>query len=142
MRRPRRAAALFLLTLTGLALSGCSPPESEPRLAGRAAPTLPARGLPTGTGETGPARPEQQKPYPYDIYTHCGIKWVSFGGRWWVLDTVFPGAEQVQGKPAPPHQQWIAGYMTLIGPDTATFDAAGMPSLQFIPAQGDPPGCA
>jgi hypothetical protein len=32
--------------------------------------------------------------------------------------------------------------MTLIGPDTADFDAAGMPTLQFVPADDEPPGCA
>ncbi|MDX2806597.1 hypothetical protein, partial [Streptomyces scabiei] len=103
---------------------------------------LPARTVKEGTWREGPAKPEEQTPYPYDINTHCGIKWVHFGGRWWVLDTVFPGVEQVRGEPAPPGRDVIAGYMTLIGPDTADFDAAGMPTLQFVPADDDPPGCA
>ncbi|GAA1538443.1 hypothetical protein GCM10009730_54600 [Streptomyces albidochromogenes] len=82
------------------------------------------------------------KPYPYDINTHCGIKWVKFDSRWWVLDSVFPGVEQVKGEPSSPHGQRLAGYMTLIGPDTANFDAVGMPTMQFVPTEDDPPGCA
>lgn len=90
----------------------------------------------------GPAQPKQHKPYPYDINTHCGVKWLQFGGRWWVLDTVSPGVEQVKGKPPSQDSQRLAGYMTLVGPDTADFDAAGMPTLQFVPTDAEPPGCA
>ncbi|WP_246113613.1 hypothetical protein [Streptomyces montanus] len=67
---------------------------------------------------------------------------VKFGGRWWVLDSVFPGVEQVKGEPPSQDGQRLAGYMTLIGPDTAHFDAVGMPALQFVPAEDEPPGCA
>jgi hypothetical protein len=140
MKTSHRSAVLLLSAV--LSLAGCSASSARPGDEGYSGPTLPARTIKEGTWRKGPAKPEEQTPYPYDINTHCGIKWVHFGGRWWVLDTVFPGVEQVRGEPAPPGRDRIAGYMTLIGPDTADFDAAGMPTLQFVPAEDEPPGCA
>lgn len=67
---------------------------------------------------------------------------MKLGGRWWVLDHVLPGPEQVKGEPPSRNIQRLAGYMTLIGPDTANFDAAGMPTMQFVPTEDEPPGCA
>ncbi|MGW3911105.1 hypothetical protein ACWEBX_06155 [Streptomyces sp. NPDC005070] len=139
MKTSRRAAVLLLSA--GLLLTGCSSLTDTPASEGYRGPTLPARSAEAGEGNEGPAKPVRNKPYPYDIYTHCGIKWVRFGGRWWVLDTVFPGVEQVRGKRSSPYAQSLPGYMTLIGPDTANFDAAGMPTLQFVPATKNPPGC-
>ncbi|MEY2246902.1 hypothetical protein AB8A21_28855 [Streptomyces sp. BF23-18] len=140
MKTSRRAAVLLLSA--GLMLTGCSSLTDTPASEGYRGPTLPARTAEGGRWNEGPAKPVQHKPYAYDIYTHCGIKWVKFGGRWWVLDTVFPGVEQVRGKRPSQYSQTLAGYMTLIGPDTANFDAAGMPTLQFVPAGKNPPGCA
>ncbi|MDT0567218.1 hypothetical protein RM704_07045 [Streptomyces sp. DSM 3412] len=130
-----------LLMSAGLLLSGCSS-SSDDRGDNSTGPTLPARTATEGKWQEGPADPEQHKPYPYDIYTHCGIKWVRFDGRWWVLDSVFTGAEQVKGEPHSQDSQRLAGYMTLIGPDTANFDAAGMPTMQFVPTKDEPGGCA
>ncbi|MEU4095611.1 hypothetical protein [Streptomyces sp. NPDC026673] len=136
--KPSRQAAVLLLG-AGLLLSGCS---YEDLARGESNPTLPARTVDADGWRQGPKHPKEHTPYPYDMYTHCGIKWAHFGGRWWVLDTVFNGAPQVEGEPAAPHTQTLAGYMTLIGPDTANFDTAGMPTLQFVPAESKPPGCA
>jgi hypothetical protein len=133
--------AAVLLLSAGLLLSGCSSSSDNPDEEGHTGPTLPARTVSEGEWEEGPAEPKQQTPYPYDMYTHCGIKWVKFGGRWWILDSVYPGAEQVKGEPSSQAGQTIPGYMTLIGPDTANFDAAGMPTLQFVPTEDEPPGC-
>jgi uncharacterized protein YceK len=137
-----RQAAVLLLS-SGLLVSGCSSSSSSdsPGDEGYTGPTLPARTVAKEKWADGPAKPKQHKPYPYDLYTHCGIKWVHFGGRWWVLDTVFPGVEQVKGKPPSQGSQRIAGYMTLIDRDTADFDAAGMPTLQFVPTDDKPPLC-
>lgn len=139
MKTSHRTAVLLLSA--GLMLTGCSSPTDTPAAEGYRGPTLPARTAEGGHWKEGPAKPVQHKPYPYDLYTHCGIKWARFGGRWWVLDTVFPGVEQVRGKRPSRYTQTLAGYMTLIGPDTANFDAAGMPTLQFVPARKNPPGC-
>ncbi|MFE7762487.1 hypothetical protein [Streptomyces sp. NPDC057438] len=136
-----RGSAVLLLSAV-LSLAGCSASSGDPDDEAYSGPTLPARTVVKGTWREGPAKPEEQTPYPYDINTHCGIKWVHFGGRWWVLDIVLPGGERVQGEPPPPGTERVAGYMTLIGPDTADFDAAGMPTLQFVPADEEPPGCA
>ncbi|MFE5212660.1 hypothetical protein [Streptomyces sp. NPDC056600] len=140
MNTSRQAAVLLLSA--GLLLSGCSSSSGDPGDEGYAGPTLPARTATTDKWQKGPQKPEQHRPYPYDIDTHCGIKWVEFGGRWWVLDSVFPGVEQVKGEPPSPQGRMLAGYMTLIGPDTADFDAVGMPTMQFVPADDRPPGCA
>ncbi|MDX2758603.1 hypothetical protein ACSCB1_04380 [Streptomyces europaeiscabiei] len=136
-----RQAALLLLS-AGLLLSGCSSSSDSPGGEGYTGPTLPARTVAEGKWQEGPAKPKQHKPYPYDINTHCGIKWLHFGGRWWVLDSVFPGVEQVKGEPPSRESERLAGYMTLIGPDTANFDAVQMPTMQFVPAEDEPPGCA
>ncbi|MBV1939172.1 hypothetical protein KUF83_21805 [Streptomyces sp. BV286] len=140
MKASRQSAVLLLSA--GLLLTGCSSASDNQGEEAGSAPTLPARTVVKDKWQEGPAKPREHKPYPYDIYTHCGIKWVMFGGRWWVLDSVFPGVEQVKGEPPAPHSQRIAGYMTLIGPDAANFDAAGMPTLQFVPSKDEPPGCA
>ncbi|MYV58171.1 hypothetical protein GT042_37930 [Streptomyces sp. SID3212] len=140
MRMSRHVAFLFLSI--GLLLSGCSSSSDDPGDEGYAGPTLPARTFTEDKWEEGPAEPRGHNPYPYDVNTHCGIKWLEFGGRWWVLDSVFPGVEQVRGTPPAEDVQRIAGYMTLIGPDAANFDAAGMPTMQFVPAEEEPPGCA
>ncbi|MDX3865077.1 hypothetical protein [Streptomyces europaeiscabiei] len=136
-----RQAALLLLS-AGLLLSGCSSSSDSPGGEGYTGPTLPARTVAEGKWQEGPAKPKQHKPYPYDIKTHCGIKWLHFGGRWWVLDSVFPGVEQVKGESPSRESERLAGYMTLIGPDTANFDAVQMPTMQFVPAEDEPPGCA
>ncbi|MFF3614628.1 hypothetical protein [Streptomyces sp. NPDC002580] len=133
---------VVLLLSAGLMLTGCSSLTDTSVSGGHRGPTLPARTPEGDHWEKGPAKPVQHKAYPYDLYTHCGIKWTRFGGRWWVLDTVFPGVEQVRGEQPSQYTQTLAGYMTLIGPDTANFDAAGMPTLQFVPAEKNPPGCA
>ncbi|MEH0631039.1 MULTISPECIES: hypothetical protein [Streptomyces] len=142
MKVSRRSAVLLLLLSAGVLLTACSTASDDPGSEGYTGPTLPARTVKEGTWQEGPAEPRKHRPYPYDINTHCGIKWVHFGGRWWVLDTVFPGVEQVQGEPPSPGRERVAGYMTLIGADTANFDAAGMPTLQFVPTEEEPPGCA
>ncbi|MGW7262179.1 hypothetical protein [Streptomyces sp. NPDC054842] len=139
MKTTRRAALLLLST--GLLLSGCSDSTGIATGSRRTAPTLPAR---TGTLDDqhdGPAHPKKHKAYPYDLYTHCGIKWAEFGGHWWVLDSVLPGPERVKGEPRWQESETLAGYMTLTGPDTAHFDAAGTPTLLFVPSKVDPPGC-
>ncbi|MEU6032504.1 hypothetical protein ABZ825_36845 [Streptomyces tauricus] len=140
MKSSRRVATLLLSA--GLLLCGCSPSDDHAREEGDTGPTLPARTAVRGEWKEGPAEPEQHKPYPYDLYTHCGIKWLRFGGRWWVLDSVLPGAEQVKGEPPSRNSQILPGYVTLIGPETADFDAAGMPTMQFVPSEKEPPGCA
>ncbi|MEU2744724.1 hypothetical protein ABZ613_00285 [Streptomyces collinus] len=132
--------AAILLLSAGLLFSGCS--SSSDKRGGHTGPTLPARTVVEGKWQEGPAEPEQQKPDPYDIDAHCGIKWVKFGGRWWVLDFVFPSVEQVKGEPPSHYSQRLAGYMTPIRAEPANFDAAGMPTMQFVPTEDEPPGCA
>ncbi|MFP3991126.1 hypothetical protein U9R90_27385 [Streptomyces sp. E11-3] len=134
-------AAVLLLGAT-LLLSGCSFLSDGSTEEGDAGPTLPARTVSKDEWRKGPGKPKRHKPYPYDIATHCGIKWAEFGGRWWVIDSVSLGAEQVKGEPSAETGLKLAGYMTLNGPDSAYFRAAGMPTMQFVPADGEPPPCA
>ncbi|HWH00905.1 MAG TPA: hypothetical protein VNV66_16685 [Pilimelia sp.] len=70
----------------------------------------------------GPARPEQGVPYPFDLYTHCGINVTRFGGRWWQ-------AERPAKEPSPlagpegvvSYTGYTAGAMTLVAPERARF---------------------
>ena len=76
------------------------------------------------------------------MYAHCGIRYAEFGGRRWKLEVAHANsAPQVRGK-ADLAGNSVPGYMTLIDEETAFFEAAGMPPLEFRPTKDKPPACA
>jgi hypothetical protein len=83
----------------------------------------------------GPDSPTIGVAYPFDLLTHCGIRWATFGGRTWVTDALLP---EPRPKPDPrtgitTYTGYTAGFMTLIEPDTLRFDAPGVVSAVFHP---------
>ncbi|WP_157440327.1 hypothetical protein [Actinokineospora inagensis] len=73
--------------------------------------------------------------YDYELYTHCGIEFTNFGGRWWRAVNPVPPA------PYSGAQNTTSGRMTLVEADLARFTwAAG--SADFTPHPGLPRPCA
>lgn len=70
--------------------------------------------------------------YPYELYTHCGIRDAYFDGRLWVAKPVLS-----DGSDNPP-EGWDnpddVGTMRLVSPDAATFDNAAGRTAKFAPA--------
>jgi hypothetical protein len=98
---------------------------------------------------TGPAQPQLGEAYPYDLYTHCGIRHAQFGGRWWEVSP--PRAEppaRVGADGVTRYTGYTAGTMTLVGTDVARFvidvrhATADDPVVTFFPASGQPAPCA
>ncbi|MFC8263983.1 hypothetical protein ACFUNF_41935 [Streptomyces sp. NPDC057291] len=128
------SAALFLsaVLLTGCAVSAAH--DERP-------PLLAARDFGMDTLKTGPRHPKQGQWYPYDMFAHCGIKFATFGGRLWQLDQIHTNSRsQVAGERKAGNN--VAGYMALQRPDGASFQAAGLPPMDFVPAKDKPPLCA
>ncbi|MFD5702230.1 hypothetical protein [Streptomyces lasiicapitis] len=144
MHTTRSAVTLAVTAALALALlaTGCdsSSPDKEPDSAGA---TLPAREFAGGENwEKGPAKPKRGKWYPYDMLAHCGVEFARFGGRGWKLERVHTtSGSQVKGER--PRGAWVLpGYMALMGPDEASFEAAGLPAMDFVPTKDAPPNCA
>jgi hypothetical protein len=58
-----------------------------------------------------PARPAFGTPYPFDLYTHCGIELAQFAGANWRAERPFAG----------PLPGYIAGTLELLAEDHARF---------------------
>jgi hypothetical protein len=69
--------------------------------------------------------------YPYELYTHCGIIWAYFDGRWWQADPVLS-----EGHSNPP-RGWgnpqDSGHMALLKNDHARFRSANGFLADFKP---------
>jgi hypothetical protein len=100
--------------------------------AGSHAPTTPALEVPdlpprTVTDEmhpqTGPRHPVLGRWYAYDLFTHCGIGYASFGGVTWHAvpeqpePSSTPGPSGGTGHPL----YYLAGYMRQVSPGRAEF---------------------
>jgi hypothetical protein len=77
--------------------------------------------------------------YPYELYTHCGIEFEGFSGRWWQAET--PLSDGHGNPPAGWGDPKQAGTMTLVAPDEAVFRAEGLPELRFHLSEVEPPPC-
>jgi hypothetical protein len=71
---------------------------------------------------TGAARPELGVAYPFDLMTHCGIRWTTFGGRDWRAlqpapePKVLPGPDGVSTV-----DFYTGGTMTLVDENLLRF---------------------
>jgi hypothetical protein len=71
---------------------------------------------------TGPPEPELGVAYPFDLLTHCGIGWTSFGGRDW---------HPVQPEPVPAPLPDPDGITTVDGYTTGTMTLVDEDLLRF-----------
>ncbi len=119
-----------LATLTGPAERGESavavdaPAEPSPPTSARPTPQPEsAVGAPVpGPWETGPADPEVGAAYPFDLYTHCGIRWTSFGGREWrAVEPAPEPADVPDDDGMVSYDGYTSGTMTLLDEDLLRF---------------------
>ncbi|MFD9902961.1 hypothetical protein [Streptomyces sp. NPDC059063] len=136
------APALLVAAVLAVGCDSSSKDDERDKGPDDAGATLPARGVDADDWQEGPAKPEEGTWYPYDMPAHCGIQYARFGGRWWELESVSTtSGGQVRGKPVR-GTNVQPGYMALIGPGAASFEAAGLPSMDFAPTKDEPPKCA
>ena len=95
-----------------------------------------------GSVESGTALPIGTS-YPYRLYTHCGVEFASFAGRWW-------RAEPPQAEPMPPpvttgvghYDGTTVGTMTWVANDRIRFVSNdGRLAADFLPYDREPPSC-
>lgn len=94
----------------------------------------------------GPAAPQIGVDYPFSLLTHCGIDYVTFGGRVW--RAVPPEPEPVRVPDAngmTEYTGYTSGVMRLLGPDSLRFtitdphSAARGRSVRFAPEPATAP---
>jgi hypothetical protein len=78
-------------------------------------------------------------PYSFDLYTHCGILWANFDGRYWAADP--PLTDGNGNPPAGWGNPTDHGTMELVSPNEALYRSDSGMTARFSPGR-DPPGCA
>lgn len=116
--------AAFAFVIGAVLLAGCA---SSSRPAGPERP------------RTGPASPALGTPYPYDLYTHCGIHDAYFENRWWEADSP---TQDDPSKGSNPYTGSLAGTMTLTSPTAARFDGPHKLTATFHLLAGTPEACS
>ncbi|MGX6607700.1 hypothetical protein ACWKSP_37080 [Micromonosporaceae bacterium Da 78-11] len=107
-----------------------------------------AAGVPAvlARGATDPVRPDpavapaaSASAIPFDLNTHCGIRYAKFAGRWW--QAVPPRPDVTPGTG--PGGVYTRGTMTLISADEARFDSTDpVLTARFVPlTTGSPEPC-
>jgi hypothetical protein len=123
--------AALLAAAIAAAVSGCTSaslaPPPAPQSMATPAPTVAPSGGSVDAPVIGVA-------YPFELFTHCGIRWADFGGRSWA-------AVHPTSQPYPGGHNTTAGTMTLVSADVARFDYAEG-TAEFIPAVVEPALCA
>ena len=138
-----RWALLFLLVALFAACQSLAPADTAtPTLSPTVAPTLAPLTTPTAIAEYlgGNCSPrvaelpctagvEPGQPYRYTLYTHCGIRWAYFDGRWWEAD---PPLDDGSGNPP---NGWgnplDEGVIGLANENTARFTSQAELTAQF-----------
>ena len=101
------------------------PPDETPTPTAAPTPTPSPRTTPTGCSvreEEPPCGPgvEVGRPYPYTLYTHCGVRTAFLDGRRWIADPILTDS----GNPS---EDWpafeSAGEMKLVTADLARFSS-------------------
>ena len=111
----------LLVAAAALTLSACGAQAPAAPATPTAPPPAPAV-APTG-GDVD--HPVIGVAYPFELFTHCGIRTAEFGGRSWA-------AVHPTDQPHPGGHDTTAGTMTLVSGDAARFDYAGS-TAEFVP---------
>ncbi len=129
-----------------VAATGCGSATQEP-----AASPNPAAAA-SSTPRTGPVEPKVGVPYPFDLYTHCGIRSAQFGGRQWQAAAPRPEPARRPGADGTTqYTGYTAGTMTLLADGTLRFvitdplavgDGTSVVFMPLPAATKPPPPCA
>ena len=117
-----------MLVATGLLLvaaAGCSQARQPPEADGRATTTAGAPTQPASASE------------PYELYTHCGIRWAKIRGTFW-----YPETELSDGSGNPPKgwgNPYQSGRLTFQSARTATFTSPAGQVVFHWSADTNPP---
>lgn len=79
------------------------------------------------------ARAEPGVAYRHRLYTHCGVEYLRFDGRWWRADP--PLRDPVPAGFGNPEQE---GTVTLGSPDRLSFRGPLRQRVDFVPAASAP----
>lgn len=88
---------------------------------------------------TGPISPSARVSYPYDLMTHCGVRYAYFDGRWWEADSP---SQDDPAKGSNPYTGYVVGAMTLMSQMMARFDLPSGFTATFHPLNGQPQPCS
>ena len=73
---------------------------------------------------------EFNTPYPYILYTHCGVLWTYFNGRWWEAS---PPLVDSAGPPRGWGNPFDSGTMKLVSESLARFTGGSGQTAEFKP---------
>ena len=147
----RSAASVLAVATLSIALAGCTSSQAGGALPTSSVTTDSPIGATSATGsppsDTAPSgNARQHVAYSFDLFHHCGLDKVPFGGRMWRSDaaapTPEPGADGMVTYNGSTH-----GVMVLVAADRAEFTYQGSPSsppkvIVFTPTTGTPLTCA
>ena len=77
------------------------------------------------------------KKYRFTLYTHCGIEFARFDGRWWHTAPLIDRGNPPRGWGNPSQR----GKLMLLDEDRAEFRGDNGKKLTFTPANEQPPMC-
>lgn len=133
---------------------GCTADRLETKSTSVSYPTgeaiPPARVAPVNPADPreGPADPQIGVAYPFDLYTHCGIRFAWFGGTWWEASKPQQDPQvRADGDGPATYTNYTAGTMTLLGTGVARFTVddryvvVAETSITFFPISQTPPPC-
>lgn len=77
--------------------------------------------------------------YPYRLYTHCGVDFIAFSGRWWRAEQALSDGNG--NPPAGWGNPFQEGTMLVEAPDKAVFTGDNGETVRFGLTDEDPPPC-
>ena len=134
--RRRRTAVRVTVGAAAVVTVGAAAVAVGAAGSGPAGLTAEPSGGPTPTAAAPVATP---KGVPFDLYTHCGIRYLEFQGRTFKAEHALVG----EGDNPPPGwgNPYQPGRLTVVGPDRVRFTATGLPDVDFVVTDDVPPLC-